>query len=122
MPAAQGRCFSGDGRKIATATFTSVCLWDLGRLKEGVLTGHQGGVPAIDFSPAAPGLVSSRPGPATPTVWDVATGEVQRFLPLAPGRGQGLAISPDGRLVAISGWLAGTVVIWERASGRELAA
>ena len=57
-------CFSGDGRKIATATFTSVCLWDLGGLKEKrVLTGHQGGVSAIEFGPGGTWPGVHRRGP-----------------------------------------------------------
>ena len=114
-------CFSGDGRRIATASLTSVCLWDLGGLKEKrLLAGHQGGVSAIEFGPDGTWLASTG-ADRTTRVWDVATGAVRRFLPLAPGRGQGLAISTDGRLLAISDWLAGTVLIWERVSGRELA-
>ncbi len=84
------------------------------------MTGHQGGVSAIAFGPDGTWLASTG-ADRTTRVWDVATGAIRQFLPLAPGRGQGLAISPDGRLVAISDWLVGTVLIWERASGRELA-
>ena len=57
----------------------------------------------------------------TTRVWDAACGTVRQQLPRAPGQGQAVALSSDGRLVAVADYLAGTVLIWEQTSGRELA-
>ncbi len=115
-------CLSDDGQRIATATAKSVRLWDLGGVKEKrLLAGHESGVPGIAFGPDGTWLASASKDRTT-RIWDAASGALRQKLPNVPGLGQGLALSPDGRLVAVSDYVAGTVLIWEKASGRELVA
>ena len=71
-------------------------------------TGHQ------DF-------MGIRPGWEWPRVnlWDVASGrEIKSFWKLRDGSVRSVAFSPDGRLLA-AGDDAGTVRVWEMASGKE---
>ena len=114
-------CFSGDGQRIATATWDSVRVWDLGSLKEKqLLAGHEGGVPGIGFGPDGTWLVSTGKDRTT-RVWDASRGTIRQQLPSVPGQGQAVSLSPNGKLVAVADYLAGAVLIWERTSGRELA-
>ena len=80
---------------------------------------------ALAFSPDGAFIAASAGGSTGPTnmirVWDVASGKETRQLKLPPQRGiNGLAYSPDGRLLAVD-HTNGTVSLWEIASGTECA-
>jgi WD40 repeat protein len=75
---------SPDARTIATATASgdrTIRLWDAttGKLVR-TITGHQGGVPVVVFSPDGKQLVSGSID-KTVRVWDVATGKEVRSMP-----------------------------------------
>src|SRR5262249_37331345 len=74
--------------------------------------------------------VPAAPGPGfVVRVWDTATGQELRALPLPPGRDDviyDLAFSPDGRRLALVGGKRGSrggvLRVWHAATGRELRA
>ena len=121
----------------ASAGNATVKLWDFtpGRVIYD-LKGHNSLVFAIAFSPDRKLLASAAQrtnadGNATCEVifWDVASGrQVQTISQPTSGMIQTIAFSPDGRLLACGGGRsrgddvpAGEVMIWEVASGKELA-
>ncbi|HEY7424297.1 MAG TPA: WD40 repeat domain-containing protein [Gemmataceae bacterium] len=52
-------------------------------------------------------------------IWDVESGELRRSIPVRHGEDRVLALSPDGRMVATSGWN-NVVRTWELSTGKEL--
>lgn len=121
----------------ASAGNATVKLWDFtpGRVIYD-LKGHNSLVFAIAFSPDGKLLASAAQrtnadGNATSEVifWDVASGrQVQTISQPTSGMIHTIAFSPDGRLLACGGGRsrgddvpAGEVMIWEVASGKELA-
>ncbi len=101
----EGLAFSPDGKALASLYKNGkIVLWDLAT-RQNIQsfpgtgeTGELGMMPGFAFSPDGKSLVSKSDG-GTPVLWDVATGqsiEVEKGLV----RGNGMALSPDGRLLA----------------------
>lgn len=109
--------FSPDGKRVASGSDDrTVTIWDVasGR-KQAVLAGHTTRVASISFSRSS-GDLASGDQDGNAIVWDV--GKRHPRLMLTPGDGEpnyGIALSPDGKLMA------STHGIYSAADGRELA-
>jgi WD40 repeat protein/serine/threonine protein kinase len=111
--------FSTDGRALVTAHPRSVRIWNLaGDGEKVLLSGHEGGVPGIAFSPDGK-LLASVGKDRTAAIWDPTTGRVLHRLTGFGGVLHAVAFSPDNRLLAI-GDRAGGIRIWEVGSWQEL--
>jgi WD40 repeat protein/serine/threonine protein kinase len=114
--------FSPDGRQLATTSWDgTVKMWEVatGRWLYTLEHREDAGdeVGSVVFSPDSPkGSWIASAGFEAVKIWDAATGEFQRKLP-GPFAWQSLAISPDGRRLAVSNNLDQTVQLWDT-SGR----
>ncbi len=75
------------------------------------LSGHVGGVPAVEFSPDGSRLASIGKD-QTLRIWNAATGEQTRAPIGLKGPGQGLSFSPNGRYLATCEWNGDKIQIW----------
>jgi len=114
-----GVAFSPDGGTLASTSWEgSLRLWDLhtGRAQL-VLEGFSG---PVSFSPNGNLLVGVARDARSITLRDPHTGEILERLEGHHDEVVGLAVSPDGQLLASASW-DGTVKIWEIATRRLLA-
>ena len=80
----------------------------------GTLTGHDGSVYSVAFSPDGKTLATSGSWDETLRLWDVQTGEVMRTLSLRPVLS--VAFSPDGKALAI-GSMNRSAQLWDTKTG-----
>ena len=111
--------FSPDGTLLAVASSIGVWLYDTETYQErALLTGHTNLVSCVCFSTDGR-ILASGSWDGTIKLWDVATGTLQRTLPLE-GYVTGVRLSPDGRTLASSsgggemGWM---IKLWDMATG-----
>ncbi len=117
--------FSPDGRSIATQDGSGgVSLWNArpdAASERYAAVRYPGSVSdpvgRMAFSPDGR-LVAGVSGQAVVRVWDAATGEELLRFQGQTGQGHGLAFSPDGHLLAVSG--GGGVTFWRMPSGRPV--
>ncbi|PYV19692.1 MAG: hypothetical protein DMG07_01345 [Acidobacteria bacterium] len=79
---------------------------------------HEGEVTRIAYLPDGAHLVSAA-ADRTVKIWDLATGEARRVLPPQPDWVLGLAVSPDGKVLAV-GRYDGSIGCYDTASGSPL--
>jgi eukaryotic-like serine/threonine-protein kinase len=113
---------SADGNTLATAVghSHSVHIWSLtGSGEKLVLSGHEGGVPCLQFSPDGKMLASGSKDRWV-KLWDTATGRLLRSLPRFDSSIQSIAFSSDGRLLATAqfGPAPQPVQVWDLATLR----
>jgi WD40 repeat protein/predicted Ser/Thr protein kinase len=120
--------FSTDGQTLASGSADqTVKLWDVAEGRERrTLTGHTHYVSSVAFVPDGKVLVSGS-WDGTVRLWDMADGAERAVLKHGDPV-QGLAVSPDGKLLASVGGafvrsdLPKMVKLWDLDTGQELAA
>jgi WD40 repeat protein len=112
--------YAPDGKTIAVGLGGDIQLRDAESLDSGpILSGHQGDISALAFSPDGSILASGAQDDNVIRVWDVAAGRELRQLEGHTGWIRSLAFSPDGSILA-SGSTDRTVILWDAESGRQL--
>ena len=114
---------SSDSRTFASASFTSIVLWDMGIASEKrLLMRFAGGVTGVTFSPQG-NLLASVSKDRNVMLWNPKTGDPVRSLVGCQGAVQALAFSPDGRWLATGDWsMQESIRIWDVDSGKCLIA
>lgn len=117
--------FSADGQRLATASAAGdagagpgeMILWDAtdGR-RLLTVPGEPRGLVSLAFSPDGRLLAGAGRDCAVP-IWDATTGAERITLRGHADTVAAVAFSPDGGLVATSGYLDGTVRLWDGATG-----
>ena len=126
--------FSPDGKQLATASATSIKIWDAKSFKELATYAEEGQISSLTFHTDGSDLASvatdyiKDPKGETPTVnrsdailRDSKTGKER--IRLRGQKGKALscfAFSPDGKIAA-AGYAKGGVLIWDVSTGKELA-
>lgn len=119
--------FSPDGRHLVTAAWDSTLkVWDLSAVEEGSasITGHAGKTTGCGFDAGGRSLATAGDDMRV-MMWDPEDGSHRATLVPASGRIEGLngiAVSPDGSLVATPGqapqtgdW--GSAILWDATAG-----
>jgi RNA polymerase sigma factor (sigma-70 family) len=124
--------FSPDGQRLVTGSLQgdTVRIWEAASGKELIRLKGQTKPGSFAFSPDGKALVSASSGQPrgdyTVCLWDLATGKEIWRRSTRPWVTMDLAISPDGRTLALGGELSGRsnrsgeVHLWEAATGKEL--
>jgi WD40 repeat protein len=108
-------CFSPDGKRLATASSATVCLWDAGNGRELFsMAGRGVQVTAVCFDRDGHRLASCDVN-GTVILWDPRGGRKVLSL-MTPGGLTGVNFSPDGQFLAACGF-DGMIHIWD---GRPL--
>jgi WD40 repeat protein len=114
-----GAQWSRDGSRVASYAEHRMLVWDAksGRRLSPDLPGHDGGIQAITF--ASDGRVFTSGHDPTVRVWDPDTGKELLHMANNTYWVPGLAVSPDGALVAANP-LGNEVRVWDSRTGKLL--
>jgi WD40 repeat protein/beta-lactamase regulating signal transducer with metallopeptidase domain len=117
-PETRALAFSPDGKQVASASGSTIRLWEAATGKEvPLLGGHRKAPTAILVAPDGKTVVSWG-GDRVIQRWDAATGKVQGQF-AAPTGTTLAAFSPDGRIIALAN-RDNTFRIHDTATGKEL--
>ena len=112
--------FSPDGQVLASGSYATIKLWDVGSQREiATLKGHSNTVRSVSFSPDGQVLASGSKD-KTIKLWDVGS---RREIATLTGHRNGVSsvsFSPDGQVLA-SGSSDKTIKLWDVGSRREIA-
>lgn len=111
--------YSRDGRMAVTGgdkPGQELRFWDLASGRAVQVIRAPGEAVAVRFSPDGGRVVTG--GQNGIGVWDVASG--RRLLRFGSGRIDDVAFSPDGRRI-VSGHMSNEVVVWDAATGQQIA-
>jgi tricorn protease-like protein len=96
--------FTPDSKVVATNATTDIFLW---RVDSGKACGRlkprrdEGSDWWMAFTPDGKGLVGADHSQGSVNLWNLATGKATTVFSLKPGLFEGMALSPDGRTVAV---------------------
>jgi WD40 repeat protein len=112
-------CFSPDGQTLAMGMqYGAIRLADSAKLRD--MTGHDGAMRAITFTPDGTSIVSTS-WDRTVRQWSLSDEADARIVGQHGSKLNCMAMSPDGKLVAAgSADKAGVIRIWKLADGQEL--
>jgi serine/threonine protein kinase/WD40 repeat protein len=112
--------FSDDGKILLVRHASGCRILHLDVDEEKIqLDGHQGGVAAVEFSPAGDQLASTGKDRAL-RLWDLDAPPACRVLGPLPAAGQSLAYHPEGRLLACADYATGLISLWSPVTGQSL--
>jgi len=83
------------------------------------LTGHRGGVPAVEFSPDGKRIASSGKD-ETIRIWDSVTGKPLQVWEAQHVEGQTVCFSPDGRWLASGNYRNNQILVWSIEDGQRV--
>jgi WD40 repeat protein len=116
--------FAPDGKTLASGSEDgSVILWDVATDRDSAILQHPSGVSSVLFSADNQQLLAGSAGEVWS--WDVSSGRQRRRLPVYPTGAQGikpgisLALTPDGKLLAVATWLP-EIRLWDLSTGTEV--
>jgi serine/threonine protein kinase/WD40 repeat protein len=116
----QAARFSEDGKILLVRHAVGCRILHLDVDEEKIqLDGHQGGVPAVEFSPTGTQLASTGKD-RTVRLWDLEAPHASRVLGPLPAAGQSLAYHPDGRMLACADYATGRISLWSPETGQWL--
>jgi hypothetical protein len=112
--------YSPDGRSIASASHGIIKTWDTATGAELMTLEDEkaSDIGSLIYSPDGSRLISYGRDNII-RVWDVASGGRVLAIEREGRVGSGIALSHDGKLIALSG-VASTIPIWDATNGREL--
>jgi RNA polymerase sigma factor (sigma-70 family) len=118
--------FSPDGTVLATGGWNAR-LWETatGKLLRTCERDDDGHFECLAFSPDGKTVAASRSNSHAPSLWDVASGKRRLAFAGHLGPVTGIAVSPDGTLLATAAWeknysRRNAVHLWDPATGKEL--
>ncbi len=118
--------FSPDGALLATGGW-DVRLWETatGKLRRACERDDDGHVECLVFSPDGKTLAATRDNCLALSFWEVASGTKQLAFGGHLGPVHGVAVSPDGRLLASAAWeknftSRNAIRLWDPVTGREM--
>lgn len=111
--------FSPDSKTLAFIKRGKIELWDLStRKQQGILTANRGWTEVVAFAPHGQTLASA--SRSEMLIWDPQTGK-PKFKFKGLYRVNTLALSPDGRTLAIGNSNSNAIHLWDTKTGTNLA-